>query len=52
MENESSCRSDDQVIFWRLLRKVMIDKTARHLNMEAEELQTAMSGEQSKKQTK
>ena len=52
MENESSCRSDDQVIFWRLLRKVMIDKTARHLNMDAEELQTAMSGEQSKKQVK
>lgn len=50
-ENESSCR-DDVNIFWRILRKVMIDKTARHLNMDAEELQAAMSGEQSKKQVK
>ena len=43
-ENESSCR-DDVNIFWRILRKVMIDKTARHLNVSAEELAELMKNE-------
>ena len=51
MENESSCRDDNQVIFWRLLRKIMIDKTARHLNMDADELAKTMGGKP-KKQSK
>lgn len=43
-ENESSCR-DDVNIFWRILRKVMIDKTARHLNVSPEEIAEMMKKE-------
>lgn len=32
-ENESSCRSEDESRFWRLLQKIMVDKTARHLDL-------------------
>lgn len=47
-ENESSCR-DDVNIFWRLLRRVMIDKTARHLNVSPEELAEIMNKEKTTK---
>ena len=43
LENESSCRKENESMFWRLLQKIMIDKTARHLNMTAEELKAAMN---------
>lgn len=38
MENESSCRDEADSMFWKLLQKVMIDKTARHFNIDLEKL--------------
>lgn len=46
-ENESSCR-DEVNIFWRILRKVMIDKTARHLNVSPEEIAELIKKESEK----
>ena len=43
LENESSCRDEAAPMFWKLLQKIMIDKTARHLNMDAEELKSTIS---------
>lgn len=37
-ENESSCRSDDDSRFWKMLQKIMIDKTARHFDVDLDEL--------------
>ena len=37
-ENESSCRSDGESQFWRMLQRIMVDKTARHLDVDAETL--------------
>jgi hypothetical protein len=36
-ENESSCRSEADSRFWKMLQKIMIDKTARHFDVEIEE---------------
>lgn len=31
-ENESSCRNEEEGKFWKMLQKIMVDKTSRHLN--------------------
>lgn len=38
LENESSCREEHESKFWRLLQKIMIDKTARHFDVDLDEL--------------
>ena len=38
MENESSCRNENESRFWRVLQKVMIDKTERHFDINLEDL--------------
>jgi len=38
MENESSCRNEADSRFWRLLQKIMVDKTERHFDVHLEEL--------------
>jgi len=40
LENESSCRKDEEGMFWKLMKKITIDKTARHLDMESSELES------------
>ncbi len=32
-ENESSCRSESDSRFWKTLQKIMVDKTARHFDV-------------------
>lgn len=34
LENESSCRSDNEGSFYKLLQKIMIDKTSRHFDVD------------------
>lgn len=41
LENESSCRSDEDSRFWRLLQKVMVDKTERHFDVSLNELKNS-----------
>ena len=38
MENESSCRDDADSRFWKWLQKIMVDKTARHFDVDLTEL--------------
>ena len=38
LENESSCREEHESKFWKLLQKIMIDKTARHFDVDLDEL--------------
>lgn len=38
MENESSCRNDDDSRFWKWLQKIMVDKTARHFDVDLNDL--------------
>lgn len=38
LENESSCRDERSSKFWRILQRVMIDKTERHFDVNLEEL--------------
>ena len=38
MENESSCRDEADSKFWRWLQKIMVDKTARHFDVDLNEL--------------
>lgn len=33
-ENESSCRDEESSRFWKVLQKIMVDKTARHFDVE------------------
>ena len=37
-ENESSCRPESEGIFWQLLKKVLIDKTSRHLDIDLSDI--------------
>ena len=37
LENESSCRGQKEGMFWRLLQKIMIDKTERHFDVNLDE---------------
>lgn len=34
LENESSCRPDNEKRFWRILQKIMVDKTSRHFDVD------------------
>lgn len=38
MENESSCRDEADSRFWKWLQKIMVDKTARHFDIDLNEL--------------
>lgn len=38
LENESSCREEGEGRFYKLLQKIMVDKTARHFDLELDEL--------------
>lgn len=38
LENESSCRPEDEHRFWKLLQKIMVDKTERHFDVNLSEL--------------
>lgn len=38
LENESSCRSEDDSRFWRLLQKIMVDKTERHFDVDLSDI--------------
>lgn len=40
LENESSCRSESESRFWRLLQKVMVDKTERHFDIKLDMLKS------------
>lgn len=37
LENESSCRPDNESRLFRMLKRVMVDKTERHLDITADE---------------
>lgn len=38
LENESSCRSEQDAKLWKLLQRVMVDKTSRHFDIDLSEL--------------
>lgn len=38
MENESSCRNESESRFWRMLQKIMIDKTERHFDVHLDDI--------------
>lgn len=38
MENESSCRDEQESRFWKLLQKIMVDKTERHFDVDLKDL--------------
>ena len=40
LENESSCRSDNESRFWKTLQRIMVDKTERHFDVSLDELAT------------
>lgn len=40
LENESSCRDESESRFWKLLQRIMIDKTARHFDVNLDELKS------------
>lgn len=33
LENESSCRTESESRFWKLMQQIMVDKTERHLDV-------------------
>ena len=33
LENESSCRTESESRFWKLIQQIMVDKTERHLDV-------------------
>lgn len=37
-ENESSCRNEEDSRFWKMLQKIMVDKTARHFDVPLDDL--------------
>lgn len=43
-ENESSCRSDDESRFWKMLQRIMIDKTSRHFDIDIDRLKDEDNG--------
>ena len=49
MENNSSCRSEEESRFWRMLQRIMVDKTARHFDTEFPELVTDEQIERARK---
>lgn len=38
LENESSCREESDSRFWKILQRIMIDKTERHFDVSLDEL--------------
>jgi hypothetical protein len=38
LENESSCRPEEESRFWRMLQRIMADKTARHFDVDLDGL--------------
>ena len=40
LENESSCRDECESRFWKLLQKIMVDKTARHFDVNLDGLKS------------
>lgn len=46
LENESSCRDEKESRFWKLLQRIMIDKTERHFEVELTELKESITEEQ------
>lgn len=38
LENESSCRGENESRFWKMLQRIMIDKTERHFDVSFDEL--------------
>ncbi len=38
LENESSCRPEEEHRFWKLLQQIMVDKTARHFDVNLDKL--------------
>lgn len=38
LENNSSCRSEEDSRFWKMLQRIMIDKTERHFDVNLDEL--------------
>jgi hypothetical protein len=51
LENESSCRDEADSRFWRLLQKIMIDKTERHFNVSLDDLKNPHSNTQKNEDT-
>lgn len=49
MENNSSCRSEEDSRLWRMLQRIMVDKTARHFDIDFPELVTDEQIERAKK---
>lgn len=45
LENESSCRPETESRFWKMLQRIMIDKTARHFDVNINELKKEESNE-------
>lgn len=39
LENESSCRPEAEHRFWKSLQRIMVDKTARHFDVDLEKLE-------------
>jgi len=45
LENESSCRAENESMFWKMLQKIMIDKTERHFDVNLDELKNKDNSE-------
>lgn len=45
MENESSCRNEAESMFWKVLQKIMIDKTSRHFDVDIKEAVESVKNE-------
>lgn len=46
LENESSCRAEEESRFWKLLQRIMVDKTARHFDVDLDNLKKTVTEEQ------
>jgi hypothetical protein len=46
LENNSSCRDEGDGRFWRILQRIMIDKTERHFDISLSELKDDVTEEQ------
>ena len=38
LQNESSCRTESESRFWKLMQQIMVDKTERHLDVNLDKL--------------
>lgn len=45
MENEASCRGENESRFWKLLQKITIDKTERHFDVSLDDLKKNIDNE-------